>query len=382
MCQKHLWHGTYELFGIDRIDEWIYCSHSRDDQPCRRTYIHDHGDINMAPQRLRSVSYDLPFGARIIERKPESEVGDSPLSKTRRRPKKLTLGFKFRDLFRPTRTRSILRRRPVSDPEPEPEIVGSAYVETREPRQPRARPVSPRTPPPEQYVPLPSPVPSPRHRPGGEARIAQIRSPRMDPIIHAPSPPVRVRRRRSTRSPSPEVVREVETIRVRRFEQTDRGRAQRQRERDVEQEARIERERRHNAEVDNHRLSATAQRERSERRAAETEAAALRQENELLDRERRLAEREAAVRDRDRERERERERAREREREQERRERERGHAADILPPARGASQYTREIPTDRGADVIRAAQNAGRHRRGERITYYENGRRVQEDRYL
>ena len=386
MCQRHLWHGTYNLFGIDRIEEWIYCAHSKDDQPCRRTYIHNHGDIYMAPERPRSVAYEIPFGPRIIERKPESEVRDSSLPKIRRRSEKLTIGFKFRELFKIERVRpkSILRQRS----EPEPELVDPEYVEMREPRQPRPPPVSStRTPPPDEFVPLPPPVPSPRRQPEEEAPIFDVRSPRWAPIIHSSSPRLRQQRRRPTRPPSPEPVREVETIRVRRFDETDRGRAQRQRERDVKEEARIERERRHNAEDVNRRLAELALRERSERleaerharnaetqrRSAEIAAADLQQENEQLDRERRLAEREAAVL--------ERERARERERVRDAL----GHPADIFPAARGAPQHTRDIPrpppTDRGAEVIRAAQEARRHRDGERISYYDNGRRIQQGRH-
>lgn len=74
MCRKSSWTKTYDLFGVDRIEEWIYCHNSRNDEPCRRILIHDHGDINMAPERPRSVEYDISFEPRIIERKPEGEV--------------------------------------------------------------------------------------------------------------------------------------------------------------------------------------------------------------------------------------------------------------------------------------------------------------------
>lgn len=68
------------MYGIDKIEEWTYCVNSRGDQPCRRVYIHDHGDINMAPERPRSVGCEIPLGPRIIERKPESEVRKLPIT--------------------------------------------------------------------------------------------------------------------------------------------------------------------------------------------------------------------------------------------------------------------------------------------------------------
>ena len=337
----------------------------------------------MAPERPRSAGYDMPFGPRIIERKPEAEVCNSPIPKTKRPSKKLTLGFKFRELFRPVkiervRPKSILRR-------PEPELVNPEYVQLREPRHTRTRPrpISPRRPPPDEFVPLPPLVPSPRRRLEEETPFLEIRSPRRSPIIHSPSPPLREHRRRPASSPSPEPVREVETIRIRRLDKTDHSKAQRHRERDVEDEARIERERRHDAENENRRLAEVAMRERSERllaerdvqeavaqrRSAEIAAADLQRENDRLGRERRLAEREAAVLERERERERERVRAAI------------GRPQDIFRSAREGRDAPRPAPEDRGAAVIQAAQDARRQRRGERISYYSNGRRIEQDRH-
>lgn len=74
MCHKRSWTNTYDLLGIDKIEEWTYCRRSNGDQPCRRVHVHDHGDINMAPNRPRSVGYDVPLVPRIIERRPENEV--------------------------------------------------------------------------------------------------------------------------------------------------------------------------------------------------------------------------------------------------------------------------------------------------------------------
>jgi hypothetical protein len=107
--------------------------------------------------------------------------------------------------------------------------------------------------------------------------------------------------------------------------------------------------------------------ERAARQRADTAAADLRRENERLDRELRLADREAAVLERERERERERVRqAFERPQDDFRQER---HGEVVRPT------------TDRGADVIRAAQARGRERRRERISYYSDGRRMEQDRY-
>lgn len=176
----------------------------------------------------------------------------------------------------------------------------------------------------------------------------------------------------------------METIRVRRLDRTDRGKAERQHARNVEEEARIERQRRHDAEDENRHLTEIAMHERSERhraerevqaatmqrRSAEIAAADLQRENDRLDRERRLAEREAAVLERARERERERVRDL------------LSRPQDPFRPARDVPQLPREAPrrsSDRGAEVIQAAQDARHHRRGERISYYYNGRRIEPD---
>jgi hypothetical protein len=335
----------------------------------------------MAPERPRSVGYDIPFGPRIIERKPESEVREVPFPQRERRPEKLTIGFKFRELFTPVRIervqpKSILKHR-------EPESVDPEYVELREPMRPRTRPLSPRRQPLDDFVPLPPAMPSPRFRPEEETPILEIRSPRHPPIIHSPSPPLREhRRRRASRTPSP--VREVETIRIRRLDKTDRAKAERQRAQKIEEEARTERERRHAAEDATRNLAELALRERSERRraervaqnadaqrrSAEIAAADLQRENERLDRERKVAKREAAVLELERERERERIRD------------VLGHPQGVFRPARRVPLAPRDPPRtpDRGAEVIQAAQEARRHRRGERISYNDNGRRIEQGR--
>lgn len=380
MCRRNIWRNTYNLFGVDRLEEWTYCPNSIDDQPCRRIYIHDHGDINMAPDRPRSAGFDIPFGPRIIERKPEAEVRELPIPKTEGRSKRLTIGFKFRDLFNPIKVekiqpRPILRR-------PEPAFVQPEYVEMREPRRPR--------PPTNDFVPLSPPLLSPRRLPEPDIPIEELRSPRRSPIIHSPPSPYREHRRRRARSPSPNPVREVETIRVRRLDKTDRGKAERQRARNAEEEARFERERRLNLEDANRHLTDIALRERSQRhrlereaqnadvqrRSAEIAAADLQRENDRLELQRRLVEREAAVLELEREREREEERERARDALR--------YPQDLFRPARDILRQTREAPrstTDRGAEVIRAAQDANRRRRGERISYYANGRRIDPDRY-
>jgi hypothetical protein len=326
----------------------------------------------MAPERPRSVGFDIPVGPHIIERKPESEVRESSIPKKERRSKKLTFGFKFRDLFRSARTpRSILRY-------PEPEHVVPEYVEVREPRRSRPHPVRTHRSPSDDFVPLPPPVPSPIRRPEEETPIIEIRSPRRPTFIHSPSPPLREHRRRRapSPSPSPSPIREVETIRIRRLDRTDRGKAERQRARNVEEEARIERERRRDAEDDTRHWEAIAVRERIERQSAEIAAADLQREreNERLERERerRVADREAAVLERERERDRERVRDAA------------AHPRDNFRIPRDGARYAREAaqpPRDRGAEVIQAAQNANRVRRAERVFYYVNGRRIEHDRH-
>lgn len=360
MCRRDSWTNTHSLFGIDRIEEWTYCADSNGNQPCRRVYIYDHGDINMAPERPRSVGYDIPFGPRIIERKPEGE---------------------FRDLFRQARDetllpRSISRRR-------EPQIVEPEFVELREAKQPpRRRQRSPS----DGFV--PPPAPSPRHSLGDEVPYLEMRRPRQSPIIHSPSPPLREHRRRRVPSPLPSTV-EVEKIRIRRLDrdktERDRDKAERLRGRGIEKETRMEREHRRVAE-DASRLAEVALRERRERRRVEREAenadaqrrsaeiaaADLKRENDRLNLERRLAEREAALRERERERERERDRERVRNAF--------GRAQDVFRSAPFAPQHTREVPrpnTDRGAEVIQAAQHARQTRRRERILYYINGQRIE-----
>jgi hypothetical protein len=366
MCRKKTWSQTYDLFGVDRIEEWTYCPNSRNDQPCRRIYIHEYGDINMAPERPRSVGYDIPFGARIIERKPDSEVREVPIPKKRGRSKKLTFGMKLRDFFlRPipvgkARPKSILKR-------PETDLANFAHVVERAPRQQLSSSIYDRTQSVDDFVPLPAPLSQPRRRAWEEAAYLEERSPRSAPIIHSVSLPRHGQgrasspssnRRHSQRrapSPSPSPVCEVETVRVRRFDQTDRGRAERHRARNVEAEARAERERRHNADHIRRQEEPTLE-----------EIARLLRENELA-REQRIAQLEAAVLERDRE--------------LERREVAQafGHPQADFPSAR-AGDVLRPA-TDRGAEVIQDAQARGRRRRGERISYYSDGRRIDVDRY-
>lgn len=335
----------------------------------------------MAPERPRSAAFDVPLAPRIIERKPESEVREFSIPKRQGRSKRLTIGLKFRDLFRPAmngamRPRSFLRR--VEPELVEPELVEPAYLELREPRHRRPPPLRAQRPPLDEFVPLPPAVPSPRRRPEEETHVLETRSPRERPILHPPSTPRREHRRHRTPSPPSIPFREVETIRIRRLDRTDRGKAERQRARDVEEEVRIERERRHDVEDNCRHLADIAMHERSERhrmeremltataqrRSAEITAADLQRENDLLDRARRLAEREVEL---DRERERERERTA------------RGRPEDEFRPLRDVLLPAREPPrraTDRGADIIQAARNARHQQRAERIFYYDNGRRI------
>jgi hypothetical protein len=340
----------------------------------------------MAPERPRSASYDIHIEPRIIERKPENEVRELPITITKRRSKKLTFGFKLRNLFRPARVQPIQPRSILRRPRPEPEEP--EYVEVREPGRRRpSPPISPRRAAHDTFVPLPPRVPSPGRYTEEEPPVIQIRSPRRrTPIIHAPSPPLRQHRRRPSPSPPATPIREVETVRVRRLERIDHPRAERQRERDAEVELRIERERRRDAEITARRLEEDNRREHSERRraeraaldaqdqrrSAEIVAEELQLEMERRERLRRLEEREAAVVAHQRGQE-----------ERERRERDMARVAfaprpEVIRPARAAARPE----TDNGAAVLTRAREAGRRRQRaeERIFYIVDGRRVERDR--
>jgi hypothetical protein len=310
----------------------------------------------MAPERPRSVGYDIPSGARIIEREPDSEVREVPIPKKRGRSKKLTFGIKLRNLFGPVfvrkvRPKSILKHT-------EPNLADAAYVEVREPRQQRPSFIYDQRRSEAEFVPLPGLLPSsPRHRAGYEAPLMEMRSPRSAPLIHSESSPRRRHSQRRASSPLPSRVCEVETVRVRRFDNTDRDRARRHRARIVEEEIRAEHERRPNA--DHNRLQ--------QERVLEEREAYLQRGNARLARERRLAQLENEVLERERELERRRVSPGF------------GHPQSDFPPARGGDVL--RPTTDRGADVIREAQARGRVRRGEQILYHSDGRRIDPNRY-
>ena len=315
-----------------------------------------YGDIQMAPGR-RSVGFDIPFGPRTMKRVPESQVREIPIPKTRGRSKKLTLGMKFGDFDRPIK---VQRAQPKSTPKHAgPALVDPPYVESREPS---------RRPSPDDFVPLPPPLSSPRHRLGEEAHFIEMRSPRDTRILHRQLPSVR-RRYNQRPAPylSPSPVREVETIRIRRLGEADRSRAKRHRAPNAEEETRAERRRCHNLEAHRRYLEEIALEERAAHRRTKDATANLRRENERLDRQQRLADREAAVLERERKRERERVRQAF------------GRPQDDLRPER-EGEVVRPT-TDRGADVIRAAQARGRARRREPIYYYGGGKRMEQVRY-
>ncbi|ERF71036.1 hypothetical protein EPUS_03316 [Endocarpon pusillum Z07020] len=315
----------------------------------------------MAPERPRSVEYDIPFGPRIIERKPEGEVQELYRSARPVRPQH----------------RPILRH-------PEPERIEADYVELREPGRRRPPPINIRRQVADDFVPLPRPVPSPRYPLDEETPTLEIRTPRQRPIIHTSPSPLREHRRRraSSPSPSPSPVREVERIRICKLDKSDSGKAERYRGRAAEDEIRVERERRRHVEENNRHLAERASREASERRraqrdaqnaiaqrrSAEIAAAELQQQNERLDRARRLAEREAAILERERLRERDRLREQERVREVS------GRPQGAFRLAREPLRSPRDpihLTTDRGAQVIQAAQANQRLRHRERNSYHD-----------
>jgi len=309
----------------------------------------------MAPERPRSVGYDIPFGARIIEREPDNEVREAPIPKKRGRSKKLTFGMKLRDFFRPmlvrqARPKSILKRA-------EPDLADPAYVELREPRQQRPSSIYDRRQSVDDFVPLPALLSPPRYRTGEEAPFLETRSPRSAPIIHSASSPRRRHSQRRASSPSPSPDCEVETVRFRRSHRTDRGKAERHRARNVEAEARAERERGANA----------AHNRRQEEPTLEDRAAHIQRERQRLAREQRLSQLENDVLER------------ERELERRRVSQAFGYTQADFPSARGGDVL--QPTTDRGAEVIQEAQARGRLRRGERISYYRDGRRIDMGRY-
>jgi hypothetical protein len=384
MCRRDIWKYTSQQLGIDRVEEWTYCSKSNGKEPCRTIFIYNHRDIDMAPERPRSVAFDLPLEPRIIDREPKVEVRDLAIPTMRGRSHELTLGLKICDIFAPAHplpSRPKIVRREIEIGRVQPE-----YVELREPRSSRIPPTEPPRSSPARFVPLPPRAPSPRLPTEQEVPALDFRGPGRPAVIHAPASPRRQHHRRRAISPRPSSpVREVETIRVRRLEKTDRSKAERRRSRDIEEEARAERERRYDAEDASRRLADIILRERSERRRAERdaqEAAAqrrsaeiaaedLQRENERLDRQRRLAEREAAVLEREREREREWIRT------------ELGTSGQGSRAFREPPRHTRNDPLpqpDRGNEVIQEAQAAARRRRAERVPFITHDRRIDQDR--
>ena len=373
MCRRDSWSNTFSLFGINKLEEWIYCERSRNDKPCKTVIVREHGDINMAPERPRSVGFDVDFGPRIIERKPDTEVRELPIPEPEKKSK-LTVGFKFRDIFRAPKIETIQPKSILRRPQPQVELMEEPeYVELREPRRVRRTPSPPR-PLQQPYVPLPPPVLSPRFQrhEDDDDPVMVLRGPRQAPIVHSPAPPSPRQRRRRPVSPSPSPVREVESIRTRRLDKIDKPKAEVRRQREIEQQVRIEREKRHDVEDVNRQLTGMIGRERSQRRRAEHHAQeaddhrrSLEIENERLERQRRLDQRDAELIE-------------------EVRPRERGRPRDALTHGIRASREIRPHnppsprgpqTADRGSEVIREAQEAARRRRHRESFIQEEGRR-------
>ena len=323
--------------------------------------------------RPQSWYSDQSDGPVIIEREPDVRTARST---SRQRPKKLTFDFKFLNPFKSRKPSARIvhqqvhrrRRRPHR-----PEFVGVRERVWEPRRSGESTPMS-RDRPRNEFIPLPPRIPihnqeldpiieivTPRQR-----RRPEVHQPRrnsFDPSMN--NPPVRVF--------EPERISERERDRRRDAERFARQEARRRREAEegrmtAEEEAeRVhraavrERERRRQVEDITQRIGRVAINERENRREAEEEARRLaaeaqdaearaRQAEYALARERQFAERERAVRERQRRAEME----------------DRAEAEALLNRRRSVHVVQRDLPlvVDRGAEVLRRAQEE-EHRRRE-----------------
>ena len=338
----------------------------------------------MSHRRSRSWQTDQSPAPVIVEREP-SVRSDLPL-RPKRRSKKLTIGFKFANPFR---SRKTTTRRVLQSSPPRRVVVHQERVDLRDPEPQRSTTPTEfmfRSAHQDGFVPLPPPLSSYRqHHPDP---IIEVRSPvgTRRPELHQFGPDRFGFPAEGRDFPQP-LMRDPERVIAR---ERDRRRDADRVARELEREARAERQRRRDAEAEAHRISTEAVRERDRRREveditqrigrvavqeresrrqaqedarqaeAETQEAeerARRLERELnqVRRERTVAERERVVLERQR-----------RQEEQER-------ADEIARNARRRSVHIIQpdlpIATDRGADVIRQAQDAARRRRDEESLY-------------
>jgi hypothetical protein len=333
--------------------------------------------------RGRSYSWasDQSNGPVIIEREPD--VRTTRPTRPHKQPKKLTFGFKFVNPFKSRKPsvrivhREVHRRRRRAD---RPDVV-----ETRERNQERRRSEEStsmsRGGRPDEFVPLPPRIP--------------IHYPDPDPIIEVVSPRRTQRaevhqpgrnsfdlpmNRSPVRPSEPERIIARERDRRRDADRLARHETRRRREAEEEAErvrraAARERERRRQVEEITQRIGRVAINERENRREAEEEARRLaaeaqeaearaRQAEYALARERQLAERERAVR--------------ERQRQAEREDRAEAEAEALTVRRRPVHVVQRDLPlvVDRGAEVLRQAQEAERRRRDDDLLY-----RMERDRH-
>ena len=329
--------------------------------------------------RSHSWNRDQSDGPFIIEREPD--VRTARPTRPRRQPKRLTFGLKFVNPFRSQRPsvrivhQEVHRGRGRTD---RPELV-----EVRE----RVREVMSSGRRRDDYVPLPPRVPIHHQDPDPIIEVVSPRR-RRRPEVHQP-------RRNSfdlsmNHSPvrifEPERSTEHERDRRRDAERLARQEARRRREaeerrRTAEEEAeRVhraavrERERRRQVEDMTQRIGRVAINERENRREAEEEArhlaaeaqdaeARARQAEYALARERQLAERERAVRDRQRRADME----------------DRAEADALSNRRRSVHVVQRDLPlvVDRGAEVLRRAQEEERRRRENDELLYQMERERQ-----
>jgi hypothetical protein len=345
--------------------------------------------------RGRSYSWvrDQSNGPVIIEREPH--VRTTRLAPQRKQPKRLTIGFKFVNPFK-SRKRSVrvvhqeIHRRQTAD---RPEVVEVRERE-REPRRSEESASMARDPHRDEFVPLPPRIPIRQpdthhqdiHHQGihhqGPDPIIEILppNPRRTPEVHqAPRNSAEFPMSHSpVRAHEPDRVIERERDRRRHADRLARQEARRRREAEEEAErvrlaAARERERRRRAQELTQQMERMAINERQSRREAQEEARRLaaeaadaearaRQAEATLLLERRIAERERA--------------AYERQRQAEIEDR-------VVPDARSPRRRSIHILqpdlsplVDRGAEVLRQAQDAERQRRENETLF-----RIQRDRH-
>jgi hypothetical protein len=321
---------------------------------------------------------DQPNGPVIIEREPH--VRTTRPARQRKQPKRLTFGFKFVNLFKSRNRNDRVVHQEIHRGRQRADRLEFFDVRERErgPRRSEESASMARAPHRDEFVPLPPripihhPVPDPivEILPSNPRRTPEVhQGPRRNsfdfPINHSP---VRVL--------EPERVIERERDRRRNADRLARQEARRRREAEeeaerVRQAAVRERERRRRAQEVTQQMERMALNERGRRGEAEEEIRRLaaeaadadaraRRAEAALSRERRFAERERVIRERQRQAEIE----------------ERAEADAWHHHRRSVHIFQPDLPplVDRGAEVIRRAQEAERRRENDALYRMERNR--------